>query len=99
MEPSYSLEMLGDQEYLTKYQLANKLLEMSDTPIEYAYGMYIGGKFYGALIDNTAVEAELKKILDGYRTNAKDEDVAFEKISNMYPGCICRTVSFQVTRS
>ena len=35
MEPSYSLEMLGDQEYLTKYQLANKLLELSDTPIEY----------------------------------------------------------------
>lgn len=86
MELSYSLEMLGDQEYLTKYQLANKLLEMSDTPIEYAYGMYIGGKFYGALIDNTAVEAELKKILDGYRTNAKDEDVAFEKDIEYVPG-------------
>lgn len=86
MKPSYSLEMLGDQEYLTKYQLANKLLEMSDTPIEYAYGMYIGGKFYGALIDNTAVEAELKKILDGYRTNAKDEDVAFEKDIEYVPG-------------
>lgn len=86
MEPSYSLEMLGDQEYLTKYQLANKLLEMSDTPIEYAYGMYIGGKFYGALIDNTAVEAELKKILDSYRTNAKDEDVAFEKDIEYVPG-------------
>lgn len=86
MESSYSLEMLGDQEYLTKYQLANKLLEMSDTPIEYAYGMYIGGKFYGALIDNTAVEAELKKILDGYRTNAKDEDVAFEKDIEYVPG-------------
>ena len=86
MEPSYSLEMLGDQEYLTKYQLANKLLEMSDTPIEYAYGMYIGGKFYGALVDNTAVEVELEKILDSYRTNAKDEDVAFEKDVEYVPG-------------
>lgn len=86
MEPEYSLEMLGDQEYLTKYQLANKLLELSDTPIEYAYGMYIGGKFYGALVDNTAVEAELEKILDGYRTNAKDEDVAFEKDIEYVPG-------------
>lgn len=86
MEPSYSLEMLGDQEYLTKYQLANKLLEMSDTPIEYAYGMYIGGKFYGALVDNTAVEAELEKILDSYRTDAKDEDVAFEKDIEYVPG-------------
>lgn len=86
MEPGYSLEMLGDQEYLTKYQLANKLLELSDTPIEYAYGMYIGGKFYGALVDNTAVEAELEKILDGYRTNAKDEDVAFEKDIEYVPG-------------
>lgn len=86
MEPSYSLEMLGDQEYLTKYQLANKLLEMSDTPIEYAYGMYIGGKFYGALVDNTAVEVELEKILDSYRTNAKDEDIAFEKDVEYVPG-------------
>lgn len=86
MEPSYSLEMLGGQEYLTKYQLANKLLEMSDTPIEYAYGMYIGGKFYGALVDNTAVEAELEKILDSYRTDAKDEDVAFEKDIEYVPG-------------
>lgn len=86
MEPSYSLEMLGDQEYLTKYQLANKLLEMSDTPIEYAYGMYIGGKFYGALVDNTAVEEELEKILDSYRTDAKDEDVAFEKDIEYVPG-------------
>lgn len=88
MTPEYSLEMLGDQEYMTKYQLANKMLEISDTPIEYAYGFYIGDKFYGALLDKTRVEAELEKILDSYRTGSEDEDVAFEKeisyVSGLY---------------
>lgn len=86
MEPSYTLEMLGDQTCLNKYQLANMMLQMSDTPIEYAYGMYIDGKFYGALVDNTEIIAELDRILDGYRTDSKDEDVAFVKDITYVPG-------------
>ena len=86
MEPSYTLEMLGDQSCLNKYQLANLMLQMSDTPIEYAYGMYIDGKFYGALVDNTEIIAELDRILDGYRTDSKDEDVAFVKDITYVPG-------------
>ena len=86
MEPSYSLEMLGDQVCINKYQLANKMLEMSDTPIEYAFGMYIDGKFYGALVDNTEIIEELDKILDSYRTNTEDEDVAFVKDITYEPG-------------
>lgn len=87
MEPQYSLEMLGDQGYITKYQLVNKMLELSDQPIEYAYGMYIGNKFYGALVDKTAVEAKTEELLENYRTNSSpDEEVAFEKKISYVPG-------------
>ncbi|MBQ2798104.1 MAG: peptidoglycan DD-metalloendopeptidase family protein [Ruminiclostridium sp.] len=87
MEPEYSLEMLGDQGYITKYQLVNKMLELSDQPIEYAYGMYIGNKFYGALVDKTAVEAKTEELLENYRTNSSpDEEVAFEKRISYVPG-------------
>lgn len=87
MEPSYSLEMLGDQEYITKYQLVNKMMELSDQSIEYAYGMYIGNKFYGALIDKTPVEKKTEEILEYYRTNsAPDEEVTFEKEITYVPG-------------
>lgn len=87
MEPQYSLEMLGDQGYITKYQLVNKMLELSDQPIEYAYGMYIGNKFYGALVDKTAVEAKTEELLENYRTNSSpDEEVAFEKRISYVPG-------------
>ncbi len=87
MEPQYSLEMLGDQGYITKYQLVNKMLELSDQPIEYAYGMYIGNKFYGALVDKAPVEAKTEELLESYRTNSSpDEEVAFEKKISYVPG-------------
>ncbi|MBP3922222.1 MAG: peptidoglycan DD-metalloendopeptidase family protein [Ruminiclostridium sp.] len=87
MEPQYSLEMLGDQSYVTKYQLVNKMLELSDQPIEYAYGMYIGNKFYGALVEKAPVEAKTNELLENYRTNSSpDEEVAFEKKISYVPG-------------
>ena len=87
MEPSYTLEMLGDQSYITKYQLVNKMLELSDQPIEYAYGMYIGTKFYGALVDKAPVEAKTQELLEQYRTDSSpDEEVNFEKEISYVPG-------------
>ncbi len=87
MEPEYSLEMLGDQEYITRYQLVNKMMELSDQAIEYAYGMYIGNKFYGALVDKTPVEKKTEELLEGYRTNSSpDEEVMFEKEISYVPG-------------
>lgn len=87
MEPEYSLEMLGDQEYITRYQLVNKMMELSDQSIEYAYGMYIGSKFYGALVDKTLVEKKTEELLESYRTNSSpDEEVMFEKEISYVPG-------------
>ena len=87
MEPEYSLEMLGDQNYVTRYQLVNKMMELSDQSIEYAYGMYIGNKFYGALVDKAPVEKKTEELLEIYRTNSSpDEEVMFEKEITYVPG-------------
>ena len=86
MVPEFSIEMLGDQDFTTKFQLVNKMMEISDVPIEYAYGMYIGDKFYGALVDTANVEKALEQLLQKYATNASGEDVAFEKEISYEPG-------------
>ncbi len=87
MIPEYSLEMMGDQPYITKYQLANEMMKISDQAIEYAYGMYIGNKFYGALVDKAPVEETTEQLLENYRTGTSpDEEVAFEKEITYVPG-------------
>lgn len=84
--PQYSLEMLGDQQYISKFQLANMMLEMSDANIEYALGMYIDGKFYGAISDNEPIDAEIQRILKSYSNNSKDEEIAIEQEITYEPG-------------
>ncbi len=86
LTPEYSLERLGDQQYVTKFQLANMMLEMSDSNIEYALGIYIDGKFYGAVLENNKIEKALDSILNSYRTDSDDEEVAFEQEITYEPG-------------
>ncbi len=85
-EPQYQLEMVGYGSTLTKYQLADKMLASLDAEIEYAYGMYIGNSFYGALVDKTKVEATLEELLDVHRTGGANESVAFESEIRYEPG-------------
>ena len=84
--PQYQLEMVGYGSTLTKYQLADKMLASLDAEIEYAYGMYIGSSFYGALVDKTKVEETLEQLLDEYRTDSSNEKVAFESEIRYEPG-------------
>ena len=85
-EPTYQVEMASYDDTLTKYQLADKLLTSMDAEIEYAYGMYIGNSFYGAVVDKTEIEQTLDSLLDKYRTGAQDEVVEFEAIITYEPG-------------
>lgn len=84
-EPTYQLEAASYGDELTKYQLADKLLASMDAEIEYAYGMYIDNSFYGAVIDNSSIEATLESLLESYRTGVESETVEFEnKITYEY---------------
>ncbi len=85
-DASYQLEAVDYSSTLTKYQLADKLLTSMGADIEYAYGMYIGNGFYGALVDKTPIEETLEDLLDAYRTGAPNEKVAFEASITYEPG-------------
>ncbi len=84
-DSSYEVDMVGYGSTLTKYQLADKMLSSVDAEISYAYGMYIGGSFYGALESKDRVEQTLENLLDAYREGG-EETVQFESTISYEPG-------------
>lgn len=84
-DSSYEVEMVGYGSTLTKYQLADKMLSSVDAEISFAYGMYIGNSFYGALESKDRVEQTLESLLDVYREGG-EETVAFESKITYEPG-------------
>ncbi len=77
VEPEYSIELIENRDTLTKFQVADKMLEYSDLSVEYAYGFYLNGVFMGAMFDNTEVKATLEGILERYRVSYPNAEVAF----------------------
>lgn len=75
--PSYSIEQIGYNETLTKYQIADLILQNSGVSLEYGYGFFINDVFYGALTDFTNVKNTLDRLLSQYKTNNSTETVAF----------------------
>lgn len=75
--PSYSIEQIGYSETLTKYQIADLVLQKSGISLDYGYGFYINDVFYGALIDYNKVKDTLEGLLADYKTDAEDEKIAF----------------------
>lgn len=75
--PSYSIEQIGNNETLTKYQIADLILKNSDISLEYGYGFFINDVFYGALTDFTEVKECLDNLLEEYKTNNSTEVISF----------------------
>ena len=75
--PEFSIELAGSSPMLTKYQVADMILEYSDIKVEYAYGFYLNGVFQGAVPDNTPVVEALEGILDKYRIAHPNADISF----------------------
>ncbi|MDR0196617.1 MAG: M23 family metallopeptidase [Oscillospiraceae bacterium] len=75
--PEFSIERIETSEKLTKFQVANEILRTSDFNLEWAYGFYIDGVFYGAVMDNSEIDGMLKSLLNVYRSGNPDEEVAF----------------------
>lgn len=84
-DSSYSVEMVGYGSTLTKYQLADKMLQSMGAEITYAYGLYIGNSFYGALESKDRVDKTLEELLDVYREGG-EETVEFESDISYEPG-------------
>lgn len=77
LKTEYSIELIENQNTLTKYQVADKMLEFSDLSVDYAYGFYLNGVFMGAMFDNTDVKNTLEGILDKYRTAYPQAEISF----------------------
>ena len=75
--PSYSIEQIGYSDTLTKYQIADLVLQNSGVSLDYGYGFYINDTFYGALMDYTDVRDTLDSLLAKYETDNPSEVVQF----------------------
>ncbi|MBO6231143.1 MAG: peptidoglycan DD-metalloendopeptidase family protein [Ruminiclostridium sp.] len=77
LEPAFAIELAGNSPLLTKYQVADMILEYSDIKVEYAYGFYLNGVFQGAVPDNTPVAEALEGLLDKYREAHPNASISF----------------------
>lgn len=77
VNPSYSIQQIGYSETLTKYQIADLILQNSGVGLDYGYGFYINDVFYGALLDFTKTKGVLDSLLANYKTDSEDEKIAF----------------------
>ena len=77
VEPSFSIEQVGNIDTLTKYQIADLILGKSGVNLDYGYGFFINNHFYGALMDFTNVKDTLDGLLDQYKTNNESEIIDF----------------------
>lgn len=78
LDPEFSIELRGNNPNLSKYQVADKILEFSDISVEYAYGFYLNGIFMGAILDNTEVSATIDSILAKYKDMHPEAEVSFK---------------------
>lgn len=73
--PNFSLRIVEDGEVINEDHLVDRLIRMSDEDIVESNGIYIDGKFYGAVEDATAIEAAVEELLAPYRTGKPNETV------------------------
>ncbi len=76
--PKYSVSLVGKNEILNSYQLADNMVRLSNLDITEAKGVYVGDQFYGAVQSTDNLEKTLDQILDTYRSDSKNESVEFE---------------------
>ncbi len=77
LEPAFSIEVADETPLLTKYQVADMILQYSDIKVEYAYGFYLNGVFQGAVPDNAPIAEALDGLLDKYRVAHPNADISF----------------------
>ncbi len=76
-EPSYAIEQVGSTDFLTKYEIADMIMQNSGVDFDYGYGFFINDVFYGALRDFTNVRSALDGLLEKNKTDDPSEKIAF----------------------
>jgi len=79
LSANFSLKVVSDSDrLLTKDQLANEMLAASDEELKEAYGIYIDGKFIGAVEDKDAVQDALNDRLMNYHVDGSVKDISYK---------------------
>lgn len=86
VEPEYSVAITNTKDVLTEYQLADEIIRLSGDEMIEAEGLYIDGKFYGALEEKGIIQEELDKILNEYKSESSDDKVSFVNHIEIIPG-------------
>lgn len=76
-EPSYAIEQVGSTEMLTKYEIADLIMQSSGVSFDYGYGFYINDVFFGALSDFSKVQSTLDGLLEKNVTDDPTEKISF----------------------
>lgn len=77
--PKFSLKIVSEgDDMLTSSQLANEMLAVSNQELSEAVGIYIDGKFIGAVKDEEPVKNALSNVLLNYKVDGIVRDVSFK---------------------
>ena len=80
MSANFSLKKLSDDvKFISADQLANEMLASSDEELTEAFGIYIDGRFIGAVKDKTPVQDALDKNLINFHVDGVVKDVNYRK--------------------
>ncbi len=77
--PRFTLQIMGDEEYLDTQELADKLIRLSGNDLFEAYGVYIDGRFIGAMADCDWLLTELDQRLTLGYSDPETESVRFSR--------------------
>ncbi len=77
LEPAFAIELSDGSDPLTKYQVADMILQYSDISVEYAYGFYLNGVFQGAVPDNQPIQDALDSLTAKYSAAHPNAQISF----------------------
>ena len=78
-DTNFSLKIMSDDDkIMSSAQLANEMLAASDEELTEAYGIYIDGKFIGAVNDCDAVQEALDNRLLNYHVEGNVKEVSYK---------------------
>ena len=77
--PVFSISVVKPDQIVNENELTNRLIKASGSELTEASGLYIDGKFLGAVADESRLNAILDGLLDEYRTGELEESVGFVK--------------------
>lgn len=79
LSASFSLRIISDSDIvMNSAQLANEMLAASDEELTEAYGIYIDGKFVGAVKDKAPVQDALDEKLLNYSVDGIVKDISYK---------------------